>query len=900
MTPSLVRYLVAIVTSVAAILIQLAFPSVFQGIPFFLFFVAVFLSAMIGGLGPAITATILSTSLTSHFFHPSAVQTGLFFATGIVISWFVSSRRRWERAKKQAEVEQLTTIANVAPAIVWITDAEKSCTFVNDRWLEFSGRKREEELGFGWLSEMHPDDIPACMERFEAAFASREKVEIEYRQLRHDGVYRWMLSRGVPRTDSNGVFEGYIGVAVDIDDLRAVEMEQKRLALAISRERERLLGVVSNVPGVVWEAWGQPDENSQLINFVSDHVERMLGYTVEEWLSTPNFWLTIVHPDDRAAAAKHAHDHYLAGGPMTNAFRWMTKDGRAIWCESHSTVIHDDDGAPVGMRGVTLDVSARRRAEESVRFAARAGEVLASSLDYEATLRATAGLAVPGLADWCVVALVDSNGEARRAAVVHTDPRKNELAQQLLTIPRRKDLPPQVTAPFGERIPFIVAMDDEMIRNTTYDDAHAALVRELGAASLLVAPVEARDRILGTISFVSATPGRYDAHDLELASLLARRIAAAIDNAQLYRAAVNASAAKDEFLATVSHELRTPMTATLGWVRLLSMGNLDAETQATGLHAIENATRAQAKLIDDILDVSTIILGKFRLERGPVDLRMVIDAATDAITPALTAKSMTMDVDTSRWTGAIQGDASRLQQIFWNLLANAVKFGSRGGRIELMLVRDDAVARITVRDDGAGIDPSFLPHVFDRFRQAESGSTRTHGGLGLGLAIVRHLVELHGGSVQASSEGRGKGATFVVELPATFDAAKTKGIDAAALPDLAGKEILVVDDEQATLDYVATVLRQCGARVTTARSADEALRALGAGDHDLLVTDIAMPEIDGLTMMIRVREMKPSMPAIALSARSDIPRDGFARVLRKPIDPIDLATQIAQVMAGRG
>jgi PAS domain S-box-containing protein len=895
---SSVRYAIAILTGAAAILIQLALPSVFRGIPFFLFFVAVFLSALIGGLGPAIVATILASILSSYFFHPDPVQTALFFVTGIVISWFVSSRQRWEHAQKQAEVDQLTAISNVAPAIVWITDAEKSCTYVNDRWLEFSGRTREEELGFGWLSEMHPDDIPACMERFEAAFASRTRVEIEYRQRRQDGVYRWMLSRGVPRNDREGAFAGYIGVALDIDDLHAADREQKRLAQEISHERERLLGIVSNVPGVVWEAWGNPDQGTQRINFVSDHVERMLGYTVAEWLSTPNFWLTIVHPDDREAAARHAHDHYLAGGPMSNTFRWMTKDGRALWCEAHSTVIHDADGAPVGMRGVTLDISARRRAEESLRFTARAGEVLASSIDYEATLKATAGLAVPGLADWCVVALLDSSGEPHRAAIVHANAQKNERAQQLLTIPRRQNMPQPFATPLVKTQPFIVAMDDEMIRNTTYDDAHADLVRELGAASLLVAPIEAREHLMGTISFVSATPGRYNEHDIELASLLARRVAIAIDNAQLYRAAVHASSAKDEFLATVSHELRTPMTATLGWVRLLSMGNLDPDTHHTGLLAIENATRAQAKLIDDILDVSTIILGKFRLERGPVDLRMVIDAATDALTPALTAKSIVMDVDTSRWSGAIQGDASRLQQIFWNLLANAAKFARRDGRIEVILERDDAVARITVRDDGAGIDPSFLPHVFDRFRQADSGSTRAHGGLGLGLAIVRHLVELHGGSVHASSEGRGKGATFVVELPATLDTARANRITVASLPDLARKQILVVDDEQATLDYVATVLRQCGAQVTTAHSADEALLALNAGEHDLLVTDIAMPGTDGLTMMGRVREMKPSLPAVALSARSDVPRNGFARVLRKPIDPIELASQIARVIAG--
>ena len=906
MTSTPARYSAAILMGAAAILIQLAIPSVFHGIPFFLFFVAVFLSALFAGLGPAIAATLLAAALTSYFFHPDPIQIALFCVTGAALSWFVSARRRWEltqraaevEQQKQAELDQLTTIANIAPAIVWITDAGKGCTFVNDRWIEFSGRTRDEELGFGWVSEMHPDDVPVCMPRFEAAFTARQPVEIEYRQRRYDGIYRWMLSRGVPRFDRNGVFLGYIGVALDMDDLHAAQRDQKRLVAEISHERERLLGIVSNVPGVVWEAWGHPDQESQRIDFVSDHVERMLGYTVEEWLSTPNFWLTIVHPEDREAAAHHAHAHYLAGGPMTNTFRWMTKDGRALWCEAHSTVIHDADGAPVGMRGVTLDITARRRAEESLRFTARASEVLASSLDYEATLKATASLAVPGLADWCVVALVDANGEPRRAAVAHANPKKNELAQTLLTIPPRAGMPSQVEAPFIKMQPFIVTMNDEMIRNTTYDDAHAELVRELGAASLLVVPIEARDRLMGTISFVSATPGRYDEYDIELASLLARRVAIAIDNAQLYRASVHANSAKDEFLATVSHELRTPMTATLGWVRLLSMGNLDQDTQTTGLLAIENSTRAQAKLIDDILDVSTIILGKFRLERGPVDLRMVIDSATDALTPALTAKSIVMDVDTSRWSGAIQGDASRLQQIVWNLLANAVKFGKRDGRIEVILERDDTVARITVRDDGAGIDPSFLPHVFDRFRQAESGSTRIHGGLGLGLAIVRHLVELHGGNVHASSEGRGKGAAFVVELPAATSTTHGNRVVVARLPDLAGREILVVDDEQATLDLVSTILRRCGALVTTARSVDEALLAINRSSHDLLITDIAMPERDGLTLLQQARELKPSMPAIALSARSDVPRNGFARVLRKPIDPIELATEIASVIAG--
>ncbi len=760
------RYAVAIAMPIAAILVQLAFRPVFEGVPFFFFFVTVFVSALICGFVPAIVTTFIFIGASMVYMQPRPAQSVAFAVTGVGIAWFVSSTRRSEEARKRAEIAHLVTIANVAPAIVWITDAGKSCTYVNDRWLEFSGRGREEELGFGWLDEMHPDDVRRCMPDFERAFSARKPVEIEYRQLRHDGVYRWVLSRGVPRFDSHGEFAGYIGVAFDIDDLRVADNERQRLTREIASQRERLLGIVSNVPGVVWEAWGQPDQASQRIDFVSDHVERMLGYTVEEWLATPNFWLNIVHPEDREAAAAHAHDHFAAGGPRTNTFRWLTKDGRAVWCEAHSTVIHDEHGVPLGMRGVTLDITSRKRAEDSVRFAARASEVLAASLDYEATLRATAQLAVPALADWCVIALIGEDGQARRVAVVHADPARNERAQQLLTMPFPENVPRQAAETAHRSQPFIVDMTAQDAGTTIVDDAHRKLVSELGGASLLVVPIEGRDRLMGSISLVSATPSRYGQNDVELASLLARRVAIAIDNAQLYRTALQASTAKDEFLATISHELRTPMTATLGWVRLLTLDQVEGDMKQTALQAIENATLAQARLIEDILDVSGIVLGKFRLEPGPVDLRAVVDAASLALSPAMSAKSIQLNVDSSRWSGVIHADSNRLQQVIWNLLANATKFGKREGRIDVVVERDDSLARIVVRDDGAGIDPVFLPFVFDRFRQAESGFVRNHGGLGLGLAIVRHMVELHGGTVSASSEGLGKGSSFVVELPA--------------------------------------------------------------------------------------------------------------------------------------
>jgi PAS domain S-box-containing protein len=550
--------------------------------------------------------------------------------------------------------------------------------------------------------------------------------------------------------------------AARLRDTRGQDLQE--MANRIEAERRRLADIVSSVPGVVWEAQGNPDTGEQRIDYVSEHVTRMLGYSVDEWLDTPNFWLTIVHPDDREAAAKHAQEHFAAGDFRTNSFRWMTKDGRAIWVESHSMVVKDDDGKPAGMRGVTLDMTARRRAEESLRFLARVSEVVTSSLDANTTLETAAEAALPILGELCVIDVVDGSA-IRRAAVRHVDPSLQDAAHQL------KSYNPQLDVPYGPpaviRIskPEIVSeLPPEELAKRGSNEAYRDIIRQFGTQSYMVVPLIARGGTIGAVTVSSRRKNRYDTADLELAQLFARRVALAIENAQLHTAAIEANRAKDEFLATVSHELRTPMTATLGWVRMLTLGSLDEETMQLAMDSIDRSTRAQARLIEDILDVSSIISGKFRLEVGPVDLRAVITNIIETLRPAATAKQIDIDVALDL-TPLVQGDVNRLQQVVWNLLSNAIKFVPRGGHIAVRLTQADHAARIIVSDDGPGIDPAFLPHVFERFRQADSGSARAHSGLGLGLAIVRHLAELHGGSATVESDGNGRGAKFTVELP---------------------------------------------------------------------------------------------------------------------------------------
>jgi PAS domain S-box-containing protein len=378
---------------------------------------------------------------------------------------------------------------------------------------------------------------------------------------------------------------------------------------------------------------------------------------------------------------------------------------------------------------------------------------------------------------------------------------------------------------------------------------------------------------------------------------------------------------KDEFLATVSHELRTPLNAMLGWATILRSKQLDQATMNRALETIERNARAQNQLINDLLDVSRIITGKLRLNVSPVVLVSVIETAIDSIRPAAEAKNIRIQSLLDPAAGPISGDPDRLQQVFWNLLSNAVKFTPKGGRIQIRLERINSHVEVTVSDTGQGISPEFLPYVFERLQQADSTTTRVHGGLGLGLAIVRHLVELHGGSVQAASAGEGKGASFMVNLPITIFRPESTDIershptvsDAAPLidtPRLNGLKVLIVDDEADAREMLATLLRQSGAEVMTAASAREAFNVITQGTSDqrpdVLVSDIGMPNEDGYTLIRQIRALDPQeggrIPAIALTAyartedRIRALSSGFQSHVPKPVEPAEFVTVVANLI----
>jgi len=522
--------------------------------------------------------------------------------------------------------------------------------------------------------------------------------------------------------------------------------------------------------------------------------ERLFGYTAAEVVGKS---IAVIIPADR----RHEEEHVLAdvrAGHRIESFETVRqrKDGTLVDVSLTISPIRSRSGVIIGASKIARDISDRRRAEQlredliarerqarqaavaardRLAFLAEVGAVLTSSLDYEVTLDRAVHLALPRLGDYCNVLVEDDRGRLRHVAWGHVVRDKEPVLRQLVErLLERSGGPAGLT--FAEGI---------LETGQTTVVSHADLVRamaaradrvdaELGSIGLQLqpyayvgAPLRVRGRVVGVMSFGTAaqeSAREYTSGDVELVEEFARRVSVAIENARLFRHADELNRLKDEFLATLSHEMRTPLSAVLGWSRMLTSGNLDESRKAQAVEAIERNAQAQARIVDDILDVARGMSGNVRLDLQPVDLVSVAQRSVEAIAPTAVAKQIQVDVRATDPI-AITADPNRLQQVVWNVLSNAVKFTPSGGRVTVDLSANDGHAELTITDTGVGIPQTFLPYVFDRFRQADGSFTRQHGGLGLGLAIARHLVELHGGSIEASSAGEGTGSTFVIRLP---------------------------------------------------------------------------------------------------------------------------------------
>ena len=436
--------------------------------------------------------------------------------------------------------------------------------------------------------------------------------------------------------------------------------------------------------------------------------------------------------------------------------------------------------------------------------------------------------------------------------------------------------------------------------------------------SSMAVPMAVMGRIIGTIEVQSYEKNVYRPEHVTAMSMAANLTAVAIENVRLLelertarQAAEESNRLKDEFLATVSHELRTPLTAILGWSRLLESGTLDDSVTQQAVEVIWRNAKAQAQIVDDILDVSRIITGNLYLDLDPLEVVPVVENAINVVRPTADAKGITIEKYFDPKPAMVSGDANRLQQVVWNLLSNAVKFTDSGGRVRIKVSRVGGVVEVSVSDTGKGISKEFLPYVFDRFRQADSTTTRQHGGLGLGLAIARHLVEIHGGTIDAESGGDGRGATFTIRLPVIVETSRAKSVPeedhhklAHSQQLLSGLNVLLVDDDSDTLTLMATALKRRQANVTAVSSAGEAIQAITRNRPDVLVSDIAMPDEDGYGLIRKIRALEngasENIPAVAITAyakeedRERALSAGFQIYLAKPVELTELISVVAR------
>ena len=779
--------------------------------------------------------------------------------------------------------------------------------FTQKEWLENP---------FLWYTQLHPDDRDIWHEEFARGCRTGGPFRAECRFIARDGRAVWVRGEARLVKDDLGRPLFLQGVAFDITESKQAQATLLREAVRTTEARYRDL--VEHLGAIFWEA----DPDTSQFTFVSRGAQDILGYAPERWLGDPQFWLSKIHPADRAIqSASWAAARSTGEIASETEFRAITSEGRTVWLHQ-KMYLHVDQQRR--LLGVIFDVSDRKRAEEILRINEmrlraetdvrrtlhRIGSALASELDIEKVVQLATDEATVLTGAAFGAFFYNVTNEQGETYTLFTLSGAERHSFEKFPMPRN-------TAIFGptfrgERVVRMadVTRDPGFGQNPPYlglPEGH------LPVRSYLAVPVVSRSGgVIGGMFFGHPEPDRFTEEHEHLAAGIAGWTAVALDNARLFNTAQTARAEaeaanrqKDEFLATMSHELRTPLNAILGWAAIMRTGKLDEPTRHIGLEIIERNARAQARIIEDLLDVSRIVSGKLLLESAPVDLRGVIDSALSSITLAAEAKQ----IEVRRHLGAgpvvVTGDAARLHQVVSNLLTNAIKFTPRGGWVSVRLEHGAAAVQITVEDNGQGISAAFLPHVFERFRQADQTSTRTHGGLGLGLSIVRHIVQLHGGDVRAESPGPGLGSTFIIELPTVngtapnVPAPREGSVRDAHVLD--GLRLLVVEDDVDARDLLVHVLEQAGASVAAAGNASDALAMLDALRLDLVISDIGMAGQDGYQFIRAVRSsggVNAAVPALAVTAYAGAPdRDraleaGFQGHLAKPVKTDELIAAI--------
>jgi PAS domain S-box-containing protein len=776
----------------------------------------------------------------------------------------LTERKRLEEQLRQSQ-SYLRLLIDSLPQLVWTCSPDGECDYLGPQWTSYTGVPESEQLGYGWLNQLHPDDREPTRAAWNKAVEGASAFDMEYRIRGADGNYRWFKTRALPLRSEEGEVIKWFGTSTDIEDQKRVEALLRENDERLRAERNFEEKIMDSMPGIFYLF----DRQGEFLKW-NKILEEITGHDHDEIARTPP--IEFVHEEDRAAVERAFQEVFVHGEANVEA-RLLAKDGRAIPFLLKGRLI-EIDGRPL-LIGSGVDISERKRGEEAAAYLAA---IVESSDDAIISADLKGAITSWNIGAERLYGYTAAEIVGRPVATIFPLARRDDESRILERIKK------------GERISHY----ETVRRRKDGTDVEV---------SLTASPILSRGgRIIGVSKTARDITWRKRVEE-ERERLHARERDARSE-------AEEANRLKDEFLATISHELRSPLNAILGWARLLREPKVQADQLERALEIIERNAQAQARLIEDLLDVSRIVSGKLSVQMRPVTLNSTAQSVVADMRPAAEAKGIDLRLVED---GEIKllGDADRLQQVVWNLLSNALKFTPEGGRIEVGLKRVGERAELRVSDTGRGISSEFLPYVFDRFRQATGADARSRAGLGLGLTIVRFIIEAHGGSVTAESAGIGLGATFICELP--LAGAEQEVVPAverqqaqlkvSATTTLSGIKVLVVDDDEDAREMLRAALNSYGAEVITTPGASQALDALASEKIDVLVSDINMPEIDGYELIRRVRAMKPEqggrIPAIALTAyaraedRLRALQSGYQTHVPKPVEPAELEVVVA-------
>ena len=759
----------------------------------------------------------------------------------------VTDRRHAEEALREEKERLQTLIDNLPRGAVYraVQNPEAGTidfTFLSAGVEQVLGVTAEEGIADAsrLYQAIHPDDRDRVSQEEKQSLRTLEQFNAEFRIYHRSGQLRWLHCRSIPHRLPSGSI-AWEGIFLDVTDTKLAEK-----ALRENEDRLRLALEAGEMGTWSW------DISTNTVQW-SPQLEAIHGIPTGSFPGTFEAYQQDMHPEDRERVLASIQRALSTGEDHHLEYRLVLPDGSIRWVEARGSVFRDQAGQPTYMIGVCTEITERMRREQDLRFLADASRSLAGLVDHKSTLQRIASLAVPHFADWCTIYLPEESGTLRPLAVAHVDPAKIQLADEL-----RRRWPPDPNAPGGVYQVFrtrqsvlVEDVPEEMLRELVKDDEYFEILRTLGLRSYMCVPLTVRQDIIGVMTFIAAESGRrYTAADLALAEDLARRAAIASENARLYATLREESQRKDEFLAMLAHELRNPLAPIRSGLDLLGMMGGDAEILGPMQQQVDHLVR----LVDDLLDVSRIMRGKIELRKEPVDLASIVGRAVDTVRPSTAKLAQSLSVDMPSQPVWIDADSVRMTQVIGNLLNNASKYTETGGRIELAVVPQESHVVVRVRDTGIGISAELLPHVFDLFTQDQRTIDRSQGGLGIGLTVVKNLVEMHGGNVTVRSGGRGQGSEFSVQLPIRPSAATTESEPPQA-PSTPGLRILVVDDNVTLAKMLGRLLVKLGSHhVSMAHDGMAALAAARQHKPDLILLDIGLPSLDGFEVARQLRQ----------------------------------------------